>query len=219
MNMKTALAQPKENQSGQRMGAKGLKTRRRLIDATVDLLNGIPIRDIKVVDIAARAKTASATFYLYFDSVIEVVCAASAELVQSTPQIMALFDSEWTQDNSMEKAISLVRLYIAFWDGHRALLRTRNLAAEEGDVRFVQVREDSVRPLLVALADRIVAAQQAGRTPSFAPAAAMSGTIMMMLERLGALMDVHRARSDVTLEGMIAACAQQVATSVGFPPA
>ena len=91
--MKTALAQPKENQSGQRMGAKGLKTRRRLIDATVDLLNSIPIRDIKVVDIAARAKTASATFYLYFDSVIEVVCAASAELVQSTPEIMALFDS------------------------------------------------------------------------------------------------------------------------------
>ena len=42
---------------------------------------------------------------------------------------------------------------------------------------------------------------------------------MMMLERLGALMDVHRARSDVTLEGMIAACAQQIATSVGFPPA
>ena len=208
--MKTALAQPKENQSGQRMGAKGLKTRRRLIDATVDLLNSIPIRDIKVVDIAARAKTASATFYLYFDSVIEVVC---------TPEIMALFDSEWTQDNSMEKAISLVRLYIAFWDGHRALLRTRNLAAEEGDVRFVHVREDSVRPLLVALAERIVAAQQAGRTPSFAPAAAMSGTIMMMLERLGALMDVHRARSDVTLEGMIAACAQQIATSVGFPPA
>ncbi|WP_176414530.1 TetR family transcriptional regulator [Sphingobium sp. Z007] len=200
------------------MGAKGLKTRRRLIDATVDLLNSNPIRDIKVVDIAARANTASATFYLYFDSVIEVVCAASAELVQSTPAVMALFESEWTKDNSLEKAISLVKLYIHFWDGHRALLRTRNLAAEEGDERFVLVREDSVRALLMALADQITIAQQAGRAPSFSPAAATSGTIMMMLERLGALMHVHRVRSDITIDGMIAACAQQIATSVGFPP-
>lgn len=216
--MKTALAQPKQNLSGQRLGAKGLKTRRRLIDATVDLLNSIPIRDIKVVDIAARANTASATFYLYFDSVIEVVCAASAELVQSTPAVMTLFESEWTKDNSLEKATSLVMLYVDFWDGHRALLRTRNLAAEEGDERFVQVREDSVRALLMALADQIAIAQKAGRAPTLAPAPAMSGTIMMMLERLGALMDVHRASSDITLDGMIAACAQMIATSVGFPP-
>ncbi|KMS53404.1 TetR family transcriptional regulator [Sphingobium cupriresistens] len=217
--MKTALAHPKQNLSGQRMGAKGLKTRRRLIDATVDLLNSVPIRDIKVVDIAARAKTASATFYLYFDSVIEVVCAASAELAQSTPDVMALFDSEWTRDNSLEKASSLVTLYIGFWDEHRALLRTRNLAAEEGDERFVHVREDSVRPLLVALAALIATAQQAGRSPAFAPAAATSGTIMMMLERLGALQHVHRTGSEITLESMVAACAQQIAISVGFPPA
>lgn len=216
--MRTALAQPKQNLSGQRMGAKGLKTRRRLIDATVDLLSTIPFRDIKVVDIAARGNTASATFYLYFDSVIEVVCAASAELTQSTPEIMALFESEWTHDNSMDKADRLVRLYIAFWDDHRALLRTRNLASEEGDNRFVQVREDSVRPLLLALAERIAAAQEYGRLSSLAPAAAISGTILMMLERLGALKHMHRARSEITVEGMIVACAQQIAMVLGFPP-
>lgn len=216
--MKTALAQPKQNLSGQKMGAKGLKTRRRLIDATVSLLDTIPYRDIKVVDIAATAKTASATFYLYFDSVIEVVCAASAELVQSTPEIMALFDSDWTADNGLERATSLVRSYTAFWDDHRSLLRTRNLAAEEGDIRFVHVREDSVRALLLALAGEIAKAQAAGRAPAYATAAATSGMMMMMLERLGALMHVHRGRSEISHDELIAACAQQIVSSVGFLP-
>lgn len=205
------------NQSGQRMGAKGLQTRRRLIDATVELLSTVPIREIRVVDIAARAGTSSATFYLYFDSVNEVVCAASAELSQSTPEIMALFEAEWTRGNCMEKAEALVRLYLEFWDAHRPLLRTRNLIAEEGDIRFVDVRENSVRPMFQALQRVVENGQRSGDVPAEAPAAAVCGTLLMMLERMGALMHVHREHAGTSIAELMVACAQHIVSAAGFP--
>ena len=42
-----------------------------------------------------------------------------------------------------------------YWDDHRAVLRTRNLAAQEGDQRFRDVRNASLRPLTEGLSRKV----------------------------------------------------------------
>ncbi|MDO7842254.1 TetR family transcriptional regulator [Sphingomonas immobilis] len=212
------LATPELNQSGQMMGSKGRRTRRKLIDTTVELLATTPLRDLKVVDITQAASTSAATFYVYFDNVIEVALAASAELTQSTPEIIATVNSEWTRANSHDRAVEMVDHYLAYWGAHRALMRTRNLAAEEGDIRFIRVREESIRPLILAMVHKIELAQREGRVSRRVFPYASGGTVLMMLERLGALARVYDSNGGViTFAQMREAAAHTIAASFGWP--
>ena len=69
---------------------------------------------------------------------------------------------------------SLVDGFLAYWDAHRAVLRTRNLAAQEGDARFRDVRNQSLRPLTEGIARMLVgpdgSPRRAGVTPNAAAA-------------------------------------------------
>lgn len=212
---------PELNQTGQTMGRKGLRTRRKLIDTTVALLAETPLRDLKVVDIAAAANTSAATFYVYFDSVIEVVLAGAAELSQSTPEIIALVAAEWDQHNSHDRAVAVIAEYLRFWDEHRALMRARNLAAEEGDERFVRAREQSILPLLLAMVGKIETGQKEGRLARGIYPYASAGTLLMMLERLGALAQMYDSRHSgsgaTNFEQIKEAAAHTVAATFGWP--
>ena len=211
------LAQPELNQSGQTMRSKGLRTRRNLIDATVGLLASTPIRDLKVIDIAGAASMSAATFYVYFDSVIDAVLAATAELSQSTPELVAIVQSQWTDRNHHERATAFVGRYLAFWDDHRPLLRARNFAAEEGDIRFTRTRESAIRPLLTAMAEHMSRAQGEGRIDPHLHPHASAGTLLMMLERLGALAHLYDGSGVVTFEQLKVAAAHTVVTAFGWP--
>src|SRR5688572_28184084 len=83
------------NQNGQAMGAKGLQTRRRLLQATETMLRTTPVRDLRVAEIAKAANTSTSTFYLYFQDVSEAVLAVANGVSQSTPEFMAQLDSAW----------------------------------------------------------------------------------------------------------------------------
>ncbi|MET0371786.1 MAG: hypothetical protein ABW039_10465 [Sphingobium sp.] len=209
-------AQPETNQSGQTMGSKGLRTRRKLIDTTVALLESTTIRELKVVDIAQAAATSAATFYVYFDNVIDVVLAATEELSQSTPELVAIVNDAWDDCNSLERASAFVKAYVAFWDRHRPLMRTRNLAAEEGDMRFTATRELSIRPLMAAMVKKIDQSQREGRIHSAIFPYASAGTLLMMLERLGALAHIYDGET-VSFAQMETAAAYMVAATFGWP--
>ncbi|AYJ85071.1 TetR/AcrR family transcriptional regulator (plasmid) [Sphingomonas paeninsulae] len=207
---------PEQNQSGQTMGSKGLRTRRKIIDTTVELLATTPLRDLKVVDIAQMANVSAATFYVYFDTVIDVVLAATAELSQSTPEILAIVNAPWDHATGHDRAVEMVESYIRYWDEHRPLMRTRNLAAEEGDERFVGMRERSILPLMLAMVEQIEAAQRDGRVArGFVPYAS-AGTLLMMLERLGALAHIYNGRGRVTFPQMKIAAAHTVTAGFGW---
>ena len=62
----------RRNQNGQAMGAKGLLTRRRLMDATSELLLTTPLRELTVSQITRASNTSASTFYLYFNDVPEI---------------------------------------------------------------------------------------------------------------------------------------------------
>ncbi len=178
------------------MGSKGLQTRARLIDATVELLETVRLRDLTVAQVARKAATATATFYLYFREITDVVLAALVERAQSPSELVALLEQQWEGDAAWACARRVVEGYVAFWDANRTLFRIRNLAAEEGDMRFNEARVLVTRPFTAALTRRVEACLAAGLLPDAIDPPAMAGTLTALLERLGAISELYRERGD-----------------------
>ena len=183
MSAKTA-----QNQLGQRMYPKGAQTRQRLLKATADLMEKRSVRDLKVTEITALAGAATSTFYIYFDDVSSAVLAVTEQVEQFTPEIKNLLDQPWTAQNAYQNARALVQAYVSFWDQHHAVLRVRNLAAEEGDKRFREARHRSTEPLLVVIQQKV----QASGLP--VDAGAVATIIMSILERIPAITRVPSPR-------------------------
>jgi AcrR family transcriptional regulator len=203
-----------ENNIGQSMGAKGLRTRRRLIDATVSLLDGTSLRDIRVAQIARAAKSSPATFYVYFDTVQDAVLAAIAEIDQSPPELIAMLAAPWPRTDARDRARQFVQTYVDYWQCNRVVFRVRNLASEEGDHRFHKLRENAIRPLLGAIAKRIDDREQ-GKPE--VPAYAQAGILAAMLERLSAIYNGYQDSELVTSRQLVEAAALVVADRLGGP--
>jgi AcrR family transcriptional regulator len=171
---------------GRPLGSRGVRTRRRLLDATASLLETHGIRDLRVVDIARRVETSPATFYQYFRDVEDAVLALAGEVGESTAPLLAVLAGSWDAEGALDSARALVEGFVDFWDLNRAVLRTRNLAAQEGDRRFRDVRNRALEPFTEAFAAHVRAAQQAGRVaPELSPAAA-GAALVALLERMAA---------------------------------
>lgn len=166
---------------GRPLGRRGAETRQRLLDATAQLLEDNGLRELKVVDIARAVGLSPATFYQYFGDAEAAVLALSAAVGEETASLSQLLGRDWNGDDGLDCARQLVEVFIANWDTHRAVLRTRNLAAQEGDERFRAVRNAALRPLTEGIAAKVTARIDSGLAP-YAAAAAM----VSMLERMAA---------------------------------
>ena len=88
--------------------------------------------------------------------------------------------------NRSRRARTLVDGFIEFWDRHRAVLRTRNLAAQEGDDRFRDVRNRANAPFLEGFTRQVTAARERGSVdPHIVPLAA-AAALVALLERMAA---------------------------------
>ena len=171
---------------GRALGRRGALTRERLLVATDELLETHGVRDLRVVDIARRVGTSPATFYQYFRDVEDAVLALAAAVGEDLAPVEELLDRSWTGPGGLDAARELVAGFMEYWDEHRAILRTRNLAAQEGDRRFRDVRNGALRPLREGLAAKVAEAQAAGLVaPELSPVAAASA-LSAMLERMAA---------------------------------
>ena len=166
---------------GRLLGRRGAQTRQRLLDATAQLLEDNGLRELRVVDIARAVDLSPATFYQYFGDVEAAVLALSITVGEETASVSALLAEDWSGPDGLGIARRLVEDFITNWDVHRAVLRTRNLAAQEGDDRFRTVRNESLRPLTEGIAAKVAAREDSGLS-SYAAAAAM----VSMLERMAA---------------------------------
>ena len=166
---------------GRPLGKRGALTRRRLLNATGHLLETNGLRDLRVVDIAREVGTSPATFYQYFRDVPEAVLALAEEVGEQTAPLRDLLEQPWRGSDGLELARALVDGFLLYWDQHRAILRTRNLAAQEGDQRFRDVRNRSLEPLTEAIAAQVAAASPEGLAPYAAAAA-----LVAMMERMAA---------------------------------
>lgn len=166
---------------GRLLGRRGAQTRQRLLDATAQLLEDNGLRELRVVDIARAVDLSPATFYQYFGDVEAAVLALSISVGEATASLADLLAEDWNGPAGLGFSRRLVEDFFTKWDEHRAVLRTRNLAAQEGDQRFRSVRNESLRPLTEAIAVKVAARAGSGLSP-YAAAAAM----VSVLERMAA---------------------------------
>jgi len=178
--------EPSLTVDGRALGRRGAQTRRRLLDATSELLGHHGVRDLRVVEITRTVGTSPATFYQYFRDVPDAVLALAEEVGEDLAPVGEVLDNDWTGDRGLDAARALVDGFITYWDQHRAVLRTRNLAAQEGDGRFRAVRNAALRPMLDRLAGRIEASQRAGAVAAELSAPTAAAALMAMLERMAA---------------------------------
>jgi len=166
---------------GRRLGRRAQATRRKLLDATAELLQTRRLLDLTVVEVARRVGTSPASFYQYFQNVDEAVLALAAEIGGQLGELVPLFERPWRGAAGFETCKQLVAGYIDHWDRHRAVLRVRDLAAAEGDQRFRAARNESMSLITDRLCDKIADAQRAGAVaPAITPYAAASAMVAMM---------------------------------------
>ena len=194
------------NLYGQEMHNKGRTTRKRIMDATAELMSKVSIRDLRPVEIGRVAGVSKATFYIYFDSVEDAALAVVETTNQSTPKIMAILDSNWTPQDVLDRCRDFVRVYTTYWKQHHAIMRVRNLAADEGDARFFQARRQSIEPIHFALQRQIAAFQHAGTCSlQFHPPSTAS-VLLATLERLSAVL-CHASVHGATRKGQVESAA------------
>ncbi len=176
------------DQSGRVLGPRARATRQKLLDATRALLDEQSLRDLRVSDIARRVGTSPATFYQYFKDVEDAVLCLARDASREMSEIIEIVDGDWEGEAGLERARALANAFVDYWDAHHAALRVRNMAADEGNQAFLEVRRRAMTPLLAALSDRVSKAEAArdgdggARLNPLAAAAAMGA----ILERLAA---------------------------------
>jgi AcrR family transcriptional regulator len=197
---------------GRALGRRGQQTRARLLEATARLLETGGLRDLRVVDIARAVGTSPATFYQYFRDVEDAVLALAGEAAEDLDAVSRLLAEPWTE----RSARRIVEAFVVSWDEHRAVLRVRNLAAQEGDQRFRAVRNASLRPITEALAARVADSQRAGRIGSDVSPIAAASAMVAMTERVAAF---HREIEELGVgpEALLATTARIIDQTVTGP--
>ncbi len=195
-----------QNLYGQAMGRKGTQTRERLLRATLELLEKRSLRDVSVSDIATLAGTSSSSFYIYFADVSAAALAAAEGVEQITPEIEELLRAPWTAREAQDKAVALLEAYVNFASRHHAILRVRNLSADEGDKRFEEVRHRAVSRIHDLLEAKIASLRN-GLEPS-----AGASAVLALMERIAAIARLplrrhHSRKSLIVAAGFLIASA------------
>ena len=146
-------------------GRRGQATRQKLLDCTADMLRTTSYRDLKVVDIAREAGTSPATFYQYFPDVESAILVLADDMVASgTEQFAELVRANsWRGRAGYEGAEALAGALLSFWAQHQPVLRVIDLATDEGDRRFANIRIHLLNDLNNALAAAAKEHQRAGK--------------------------------------------------------
>lgn len=178
------MATQKQAADGRVIGVRARATRRRLLDQTAELLDRNGVLDLKVVDITRAIGASPATFYQYFTDVDDAILNLAEEAGEHERALVEYFSDDWVGPDGFECALAFVDAYRRYWNGHRGILRVRNLKAEEGDRRFRAVRRNASVPMVEAMAEMVRSGIEAGRlSPSLDPFAT-GAAMLAMLERL-----------------------------------
>jgi AcrR family transcriptional regulator len=151
------------------------------------MLQSSSYRDLKVIDIAREAGTSPATFYQYFPDVEAAILVLAEQMAQDGHRLSALVrESSWKGKTGLETATRLCDAFFEFWEEYRSILRVMDLATDEGDRRFHQIRTRLLNEVNRALTDTITQFQDAGRVPREIDATATAAILVSMLAHVAA---------------------------------
>jgi AcrR family transcriptional regulator len=170
------------NKHGQSLGRKGSETRQRLMDAARRLLSDHSPLTLTAVSVAKEAETSSATFYIYFDDVREILYALSEAASADLSEVHRILEEDWdTSAPDVDHAQRVVDTFNGVWKRHRDILRFRNLEADRGDQDFLDQRISSSVRIIDRIAERILAGytpeQRPPRIEAYAEAATLFGAL------------------------------------------
>jgi hypothetical protein len=113
----------------------------------------------------------------------------------------------------VEIARAISEAFVEHWDRHGAVLRVRNLKAEEGDRSFRRVRVNALSPVVEHLAKRIEEFKRGGRVSAGINPWAAASSLVAMLERMSSY---HQSfeRAGVTRDQLVETCARIVFSTV-----
>lgn len=177
----------KTNNHGQSLGRKGNETRQRLMTAALKLLKTNSPVELTAVAIAKKAKSSSATFYLYFSDVRGMLLALNEAAEADMTEVHAVLDEPWDPNLlDVEHAKKVVKAYVSVWDKHREILRYRNLEADRGDLEFESIRLRTSVRMVGRFADHIYAARPKNSSFTRNDAMAEASVLVAAMERLAA---------------------------------
>jgi AcrR family transcriptional regulator len=123
-----------------------------------------------------------ATFYQYFADVEAAILVLAEEMALDGGRLVDVVRARsWRGDDGVATAGALVDAFFDFWDAHRPVLRVVDLATEEGDQRFRQIRTRLLNEVTVALADVVRQYRDEGLQPSDIEPLATAGALVAML--------------------------------------
>jgi AcrR family transcriptional regulator len=169
-------------------GRRGLATRQKLLACTEELLRSSSFRELTVTDIAKEAGTSPATFYQYFPDVEAAIAVLAEDLSTEGSELLpdVVRSGSWRGKAGYETALRLVDGFLDLWERHRSVLRVIDLATDEGDRRFHNIRTHLLNQVTVALADVIRRERDAGRHPADLDPMASAGVLTAMLAHVAA---------------------------------
>ena len=179
---------------GRVIGARAHRTRRRLLEATTELLEAQGALGLRVVDITRSVGTSPATFYQYFGDVEAAILVLADEATDDIELVRPFLATPWNDADGVRHAHDFVGAFMEYWHRHRVILRVRDLRAEEGDPRFWAIRNRGYAAVVPALTAKLEEAQAAGRVSSELNSYAAASAVMAMMERLFTYQSVFRRR-------------------------
>jgi AcrR family transcriptional regulator len=183
---------PALNKNGQVLGAKGRRSRERIIAETVALLAEGPVTDLNMALIVRRAGITPAAYYLYFDDVGEAVLAALEAPTREFVALGALAARPWPPGRVYDCALAFVNAYFGVWKRHMAVLRARNVLADAADPRFEAIRAEASMTVVAALTEKLAARPPRGHADAASPRM-MTNVLLTSIERSAIVtaLDLH----------------------------
>jgi AcrR family transcriptional regulator len=183
----TDLEEDMRAADGRVPGRRGRATRQRLLEQTEAMLQASSFRDLKVVDIARGAGTSPATFYQYFPDVESAILMLAEQMALAGGSLAELVrEQSWKGKAAYPAAEGLVDGVLEFWETHRPVLRVVDLATDEGDQRFRQIRARMLNGLTLALVEVIDELKRSSRHPDDLDPMATAGVLVSMLAHVAA---------------------------------
>lgn len=93
-------------------------TRRRILDAAMNLMADKPYAQVRIEDICAAADVANATFFLHFENKSALVLAFNEEVAAKISDELGE-----THSTGSDQLRRLLTVYLAEWGNHRHLMR------------------------------------------------------------------------------------------------
>jgi AcrR family transcriptional regulator len=212
---------PALNKNGQVLGAKGRRSRERIVAETLALLAEGPVTDLNMALIVRRAGITPAAYYLYFDDVGEAVLAALEAPTQEFVELGALAARPWPPGQVYDCALAFVNAYFGVWKRHMAVLRARNVLADAADPRFEAIRAEASMTVVAALTEKLAARPPRGGHAALASPRMMTNVLLTSIERSAIVtaLDLHGRSVESEETSRALAHLLELALETAKPPA